>query len=403
MKIGILLLFLTTTSCSFLLQLSLTNFSMDPNRKLSVQAQKLIDKSFENINLSKLEDFHAHSLGLPNVKNKIWINPKLKSLWHPKFYFKYKVYLAASGVRGSKMPVNTQIINQLISLALQDKRYGKIRVLAFDYNYLLNGKKDLSNSTFYLPNNYVWKIYKKYPKIVIPVMSIHPYKKTALKELKYWGERGIKTIKWLPNAQNINPSLKRLDSYYRLLKKYNISLLTHTGEEQAIEAENAQHLGNPLFLRRALNAGVKVVMAHFASMGKCKDLDSVTAIKKDCFLLAMRLFKNKKYVSNLFADISAVTIFTHVNSNLEALLDYQGFHHRLVNGSDYPLPAIDYLYKTAQLVKLGYLTKKKAKLLDEIYKYNPLLFDFALKRNIASPKLGKKFLPSAFEVPDSLR
>lgn len=376
---------------------------MNPNRKLSLQAKKLVDQSFENINLSKLEDFHVHSVGLPSVQNKIWISPKLKSLWHLKSYFQYKIYLQASGVRGSKVPVNKQIINWLISLALQDKRYGRIRVLAFDYNYLLNGKKDLSNSTFYIPNNYVWRLYKRYPKIIIPVMSIHPYKKTALKELKYWGKKGIKMIKWLPSAQNIDPSLKKLNSYYQLLKKYNISLLTHTGEEQAVEAERFQHLGNPLLLRRALNAGVNVVMAHFASMGKCKDLDSPALIKKDCFLLAMRLFKNKKYISNLFADISAVTIFTHVNSNLGVLLNHQEFHHRLVNGSDYPLPAIDALYQTGQLVRLGYLTKQKAKLLDEIYIYNPLLFDFVLKRNLTSPKRGRKFLPITFEVPDSLR
>ncbi|MBE8221585.1 MAG: amidohydrolase family protein [Bdellovibrionales bacterium] len=403
MKILIVFIFLIHTSCSFLLRTSLTNFNMDPKRTLSHKAKKLIDNSFKNINLSKLQDFHVHSIGVPDKNNNIWISPKLKNFWNIKSYFQYKIYLEASGVRGSKTPVNKQIINRLISLVSQDSRYGKIRVLAFDYNYLLNGKKDLSNSTFYIPNNYVWKLYKKYPKIVIPVMSVHPYKKTALKELIYWGKKGVKMIKWLPNAQNIDPSLKKLNYYYKVLKKYNMSLLTHTGEEQAVDAKHSQYFGNPLLLRRALNLGVNVIMAHFASMGKCKDLDSKTKSKKECFLLAMRLFKNKKYLYNLFADISAVTIFTHVNSNLGVLLDNQKFHHRLVNGSDYPLPAIDALYQTGQLVKLGYLTKKKAKLLDEIYKYNPLLFDFALKRNLTSPKNKKKFLPITFEVPELLR
>lgn len=403
MKIIIFFLFLTSTACNFLLRYSLTNFNTNENRKLSVQAQKLVDQSFKNINLSKLEDFHVHALGLPNKNNKIWINSKFKSMLHPKPYFQYKIYLAASGVTGSTVNVNKKIIQRLILLASQDKRYGKIRVLAFDYHYLLNGQKDLKNSSFYIPNNYVWNLYKKYPKIIIPVMSIHPYKKEALKELEYWGKKGIKMIKWLPNAQNIDPSLKKLDSYYKLLKKYNISLLTHTGEEEAVEAENFQKLGNPLLLRRALNAGVKVIMAHFSSLGTCKDLDSPTLAKQECFMLAVRLFKNKKYVNHLFADISAMTVFTRVSPNLGFLLNHQKFHHRLVNGSDYPLPAIDVLYQTGQFVRKGYLTRSKAKLLDEIYKYNPLLFDFVLKRNLTSPKQGKKFLPAAFEVPDSLR
>lgn len=403
MKIIIVFFFLLSVSCSSLLRYSFTNFNMDPNRKLSAEAQKLVDQSFNNINLNKLEDFHVHALGLPGKNNQIWINPKLKNFLHPKSFFQYKIYLKAAGVRDIRIPVNEQIIHRLISLARQDKRYGKLRVLAFDYTYFANGKKDLKHTTFYIPNQYVWGLYKKYPKTIIPVMSIHPYKKTALKELEHWGKRGVKMIKWLPSAQNINPSLKRLAPYYKVLKKYNITLLVHTGEEKAVEAELFQHLSNPLLLKSPLDLGVKVVFAHFASMGKCRDLTLKKLKKVDCFNLAMRLFKHKKYYKNLFADISALTIFTHVGPNLGVLLNHQELHYRLVNGSDYPLPAIDVLYQTNQLAKLGYITYDQAKLLDEVYRYNPLLFDFVLKRHLKNPKTGKKFLPEAFEVPSALR
>lgn len=377
---------------------------MDPQRQLSLAASELIDNSFKNININLLEDFHVHALGLPTKNNKIWINPKLKSIFHPKAYLQYKIYLEAAGVRSTNPPVNQQIIDRMMDLVQQDRRYGKIRVLAFDYTYSLDGQKDLKNTTFYIPNKYVWNLYKQHPKKIVPVMSIHPYKKTALTELEFWGKRGIKMIKWLPSAQNIDPSSSKLLPYYRLLKKYNISLLAHTGEEQAMEAEQFQHLANPLLFKPALDVGVNVIMAHFASMGKCKDLEGVKPFKRvDCFSLVIRMFKNIKHRKNLFADISAITIFTHVGPNLGVLLNYQKFHHRLVNGSDYPLPAIDVLYQTGQLQKLGYLTATQAQLLDEIYKYNPLLFDFVLKRNLKHPKTGKSFLPSAFEVPNALR
>ena len=39
-------------------------------------------------------------------------------------------------------------------------------------------------------------------------------------------------------------------------------------------AGNPRRIGNPLRLRRALDAGVRVVVAHCASMGQDRDLDA---------------------------------------------------------------------------------------------------------------------------------
>jgi len=50
-----------------------------------------------------------------------------------------------------------------------------------------------------------------------------------------------------------------------------------------------------------------------------------------------------------------------------------------VNGSDYPLPAINMVVHTKKLVKMGFITSKERKILNEIYDYNPLLFDMLLK------------------------
>jgi hypothetical protein len=74
-----------------------------------------------------------------------------------------------------------------------------------------------------------------------------------------------------------------------------------------------------------------------------------------------------------------------------------------VNGSDYPVPAINVVVQTKALVNHGYITQKKRKLLNEIYHYNPLLFDFAVKRVIKSPKNKKKFSPSVFCLNPHLR
>ncbi len=44
-----------------------------------------------------------------------------------------------------------------------------------------------------------------------------------------------------------------------------------------------------------------------------------------------------------------------------------------VNGSDYPLPAVNLLIRTRPLVKQGYINADEAESLKEIYDYNPLL------------------------------
>ena len=64
------------------------------------------------------------------------------------------------------------------------------------------------------------------------------------------------------------------------------------------------------------------------------------------------------------------------------LLRRPQFHERLVNGSDYPLPAINVVVRTRTLVGHGLLTPEERRALNEVYDFNPLVFDFALKRTL---------------------
>lgn len=57
---------------------------------------------------------------------------------------------------------------------------------------------------------------------------------------------------------------------------------------------------------------------------------------------------------------------------------------RLINGSDYPAvtPYLLVDESLEDLVECGYLEREQARSLDRIYRYNPLLFDFVLKRTL---------------------
>ena len=92
--------------------------------------------------------------------------------------------------------------------------------------------------------------------------------------------------------------------------------------------------------------------------------------------------------------------YTHVVAPAVHLLERTDLHHRLINGSDYPLPAINVVIQTRALVKYGLLSRDERSWLNEIYDYNPLLFDYAVKRTIRHPESGSRFPASVFTGSD---
>ena len=88
--------------------------------------------------------------------------------------------------------------------------------------------------------------------------------------------------------------------------------------------------------------------------------------------------------------------FNRMPEPLLAILKRQDLHPRLINGSDYPLPAINFLIHTRSLARDGFITAEERESLNEIYDYNPLLFDFVLKRTVRHPQTKQKFAASVF-------
>ena len=85
---------------------------------------------------------------------------------------------------------------------------------------------------------------------------------------------------------------------------------------------------------------------------------------------------------------------------LRDLLLSPDLHPRLVNGSDYPLPAIDPLVSTLWLVRRGYLAPEERLVLNEVFEANPLLFDYLVKRRLSVVADGRthRFSPAVFET-----
>jgi hypothetical protein len=69
-------------------------------------------------------------------------------------------------------------------------------------------------------------------------------------------------------------------------------------------------------------------------------------------------------------------------------------------GGAFNLPAINALIRTGALVRHGYLDAEERVCLNEIYDYNPLLFDFVPKRTMKLPGTTRR-MPAAVFMSNS--
>jgi mannonate dehydratase len=146
-------------------------------------------------------------------------------------------------------------------------------------------------------------------------------------------------------------------------------------------------------LRRPLDRGVRVVVAHCASLGDGDDLD--LGATKPNFELFARLMDDPRYERTLAADISGVTQANRLDV-VATLLARRDWHSRLLNGSDYPLPGVVPLVSLRQLAARGLLQAESVAALAELRNHNVLLFDFVLKRSLGNNGIG--FARSVFET-----
>lgn len=373
-------------------------WSRSPSDALSPAAQAMVDAAFEGIDSQRLVDFHTHVAGIGTGGSGCEVHPGMRSVWSPVRKFQFDVYLHASGVRELER-ADREYAERLAELIRAVPQHGRNFILAFDRHYNEAGEVVPEATEFHVPNDYVMQLAEEFSDCFIPAISVHPYRKDALAELDRWGARGARLIKWLPNAMGIDPAHELCAPYYERMREWNMILLTHTGEEKAVHAEEAQALGNPLALRTPLDAGVTVFAAHCGSMGTNED---GAGEERHNFALFMELFEEPRYEGLLFGEISTLTQTNRLGEPLRVLLERPELFGRLVNGSDYPLPAINFLYQTSQLEDGGWIDERQRGLLNEVYDVNPLLFDFVLKRVLRHPETGAALPPSIFMLPEGL-
>lgn len=357
----------------------------------------LVQAAWAGIRQELVWDCHAHIAGVGDGGSGIVVHPDMGKFYHPLQYVQKVAYMNAGCAHDADGNVDTVYVERMRNL-LDGMPVGyKLVLLAFDWFYDENGKANPGRSTFYVPNDYAQKIARNWPERFEWMASIHPYREDAIAALEEAARAGARGVKWLPAAQGMNPASPRCHAYYDALARLKLPLLVHCGEEKAVHGGDTQHYGNPLHMRAALDRGVKVIVAHCASLGEDVDIDrGQQGPRVASFELFARLMDDPQYRGRLFGDISAVTQINRGGEVLRTLLEKQEWHAHLLHGSDYPLPGVMPLYSTDLMIELGLLPAAHRETLVAIRRHNPLLYDFVLKRHLASR--GKSFAASVFET-----
>ncbi|MFQ5993841.1 MAG: amidohydrolase family protein [Acidiferrobacterales bacterium] len=355
---------------------------------------ELIRAAWEGIDPEQLWDCHVHLIGTGDSDSGIWVNPVNYSLAHPFPYIAQKLYSNAScaEVEGE---VDVRFVKRMMALQDEFPPGSRLMLLAFDYYYDEKGKRVLERTLFHIPNGYAERVARQHPQRLEWIASIHPYRQDAVEMLAQSHNRGARAIKWLPSAMGMDPASPLCDRFYEAMAKRGLPLLVHAGGEAAVHGPELQQLNNPLKLRRALDHGVRVIVAHCASLGSDIDLDQGSnGPQVASFELFARMMDDARYEGRLFADVSAMTQANRMGTPLRAVLARRDWHPRLVNGSDYPLPGVMPIFSMREMVAMRYITHSEADVLTEVRRYNALLFDFVLKRHI---RVGdKRFQPVVF-------
>ncbi len=185
-------------------------------------------------------------------------------------------------------------------------------------------------------NDDVAALYQQYPNKIIPFFSINPKRPDAIELIYKYHSMGFKGAKFLQNYWGVNTKEERYRAYFETLAKLGLPLIVHIGSESSVDSFKAcEHID---MLEHPLKLGVNVICAHMAlSYEKHRFFRSLFRNPKYYNEEYFKLLEMLQTYENLYADISA--ILTPVRAKVLRHLSMQTkIHHKLLFGTDYPVP-----------------------------------------------------------------
>ena len=359
--------------------------------------QALWQRSWQGVDATAMADVHVHLLGHtaagPDQDDGAWIHPRTLNPLALGDWVRRLAIEHASGVSGRRAELSAVYLDRLAALWSAFPAGAQPMLLAFDAAVDGQGAVDAGRTMFRTGNGYAQRAATQ--RGWGWIASIHPGRPDAVDLLQAAAAQGARAVKWLPSAMGIDPSERRHGRFHAEMARLGLPLLSHAGEEKAVTGANAHEAVNPLLLRHPAGEGVRVIVAHCATLGQAQDLDHPGRGRVPAFELFARLMDDASLGSRFHGDISAITQVNRSTADVQALLQRTDWHGRLLYGSDYPLPGLAWLTSVPRLADAGLLAADDVMPLKRLQSLNPLAFDFVLKRCLQWQ--GRGFAPGVFE------
>ena len=354
---------------------------------------------WSELDAAQVWDCHVHLAGIGSepAEDRPWTNPRMRGAANPFLFAHFALYADAACVLDRPEDANEAYVTRLGQLAREFPGAAKFMLYAMDGCLRGDGSFDAERSVMWVPNAYARRIAQLDPLRFEWVASINPARADAPERLDAAARDGAVAVKWVPYFMDIDPAEARFNAFYDRLADLKLPLIVHAGWQHELVPGSDQEHGNPLKLRRALERGVRVVVAHCATQGDFADLDRGRGMaQRPSFDLFGRMIDEAAHRDLLMGEISGIVDRGRPAWMLQELLIHPRWAGRLLNGSDYPLPGVPLVVSSAHLIRGGLLDARMAPLIDHIQSHNPLLFDLALKRSIAWQ--GARFPAAVFET-----
>lgn len=246
-------------------------------------------------------------------------------------------------------------------------------IVAQDAVYDSNGKPNWQRTSFYVPNDYLFKVVKRHSEIMIACPSINPDRADAVDEVARCHELGARLFKIHPPTQGVNVADPKHRKFFQKCAELGIVVLVHTGHEHSAPVID-KLLASPARLEAVLDQGCTVVACH---AGTGWPTDSPDQLPEFVSLL-------KRY-PKLWGDTAVLGTPGRVR-DFGRLLEDPLAKSRLLHGSDFPFPAAPSAYAST----IGADTAKQLNL-----EANSLKKDLALKEALG---IGRASAARGFEL-----
>ncbi len=276
----------------------------------------------------KTVDIHTHLLS-PNVR-------------FDRLFDRVAMRFFAAGLgldpKRLKAAPYTAYVEAMASSIAASKHIEKACLFGVDSRFDEQGREVDRDQTVCAMTEDTLQVAAQYPDQFIPFFSINPRRPGALELIDEYMERGCKGAKFLQNYWGVDLNSEQLIPYYEKLKEWNIPLIIHIGSEYSIDSNARFERINMLDL--PLACGVTVIAAHMGLGRVNYKLQFWRNFSKnpryfdaDYFLMLDKLRQHE----NLYADISALLAPLRARA-LRHLSEQQDVHHKLLFGTDYPVP-----------------------------------------------------------------